>query len=130
MNLNNYRTTVVTLTTRLPFAFGWLVGDAEWAMGIVRGAHGGRWGGFFHRSWALTKGATERLMAAYLTWRGIPLPRSLTPLARRAQQPRVQSPRPGRYGNAAVARMMARGARHHSSSSSSRRIATITTLLA
>ena len=29
MNLNNYRTTVVILITRLPFAFGWLVGDAE-----------------------------------------------------------------------------------------------------
>ena len=33
MNLNNYRTTVVTLTTCLLFAFGWLMGDAEWAMG-------------------------------------------------------------------------------------------------
>ena len=28
MNLNNYRTNVFTLTTRLPFAFGWLVGEA------------------------------------------------------------------------------------------------------
>ena len=44
MNHNNYRTIVVTLTTRLPIAFGWLVGDAEWAMGIARGAHGGEWG--------------------------------------------------------------------------------------
>ena len=35
MNHNNYRTIVVTLTTRLPIAFGWLVGDAEWAMGIA-----------------------------------------------------------------------------------------------
>ena len=42
MNLNNYRTTVVTLTPRLPFAFCWLVGDAEWAMKIIRGAHGGK----------------------------------------------------------------------------------------
>ena len=50
MNLNNYRTTVVTLTTRLPFAFSWLVGDAEWAMGVVCGAHGAEWGEFFHRS--------------------------------------------------------------------------------
>ena len=40
MNLNNYRTIVVTLTTRLRIAFGWLMGDAEWAMGITRGAHG------------------------------------------------------------------------------------------
>ena len=66
MNLNNYRTTVVTLLTRLLFAFGWLVGDAEWAMGIVRGAHGGEWGEFFHCSGAMTAGVTERLMAAYL----------------------------------------------------------------
>ena len=78
MILNNYRITVVTLTTRLPFAFGWLVGDAEWAMGIVRGAHGGRWGNFFHRSGAMTAGATERLMAAYLTLRG-PTPPTKTP---------------------------------------------------
>ena len=83
MNFNDYRTTVVTLTTRLPFAFGWLVGDAEWSMRIVRGAHGGEWGNFFHRSGAMTPGATERLMAAYLTWRGMTLPRSLQPLVRR-----------------------------------------------
>ena len=44
MNNNNYRTIVVILTTRLPFAFGWLVGDLEWAMGNARGAHGGESG--------------------------------------------------------------------------------------
>ena len=107
MNFNNYRTTVITLITRLPFAFGWLVKDAEWAMGIVRGAHGDEWGDFLHCSGAMTPGATERLMAAYLKWRGIPLLSSLQPLARRAQQPHIPSPRPGPYGNAAVARMMA-----------------------
>ena len=48
MNHNNYRTIDVTLTTRLPIAFGWLVGDAEWAMGIARGAHGAELGEFFH----------------------------------------------------------------------------------
>ena len=127
MNCNNYRTTVVTLTSRLPFAFSWLVGDAEWAMGIVRGAHGGEWGEFFHRGGAMTPGATERLMGAYLTWRGIPLPRNLQPLAQLAQQPRVPPPQPGPYGNAAVARMIARGTRLDGSSSSSRRTATITT---
>ena len=37
MNRDNWRTTVITLTTRFPFTFGWLVGGAEWAMGIVRG---------------------------------------------------------------------------------------------
>ena len=63
MNLNNYCTTVVTLTSRLPFALSWLVGDAEWAMGVVRGAHRRKWGDFFHRSGALTEGATERQKA-------------------------------------------------------------------
>ena len=58
MNFNNYRTTVVTLTTRLPFALRWLVGDTEWGMGIVRGAHGGELGDFFHCSGAMTAGAT------------------------------------------------------------------------
>ena len=128
MNLDNYRTTVVTLTIRLPFTFGWLVGDAEWAMGIVRVAHGHEWGEFFRRSGAMTEGATERLMAAHLTCGGIPLTRSLQPLARRAQQPHVPPPRLRRYGNAAVAGMIAGGARHHSSSSSCRRTVTITTL--
>ena len=128
MNLNNYCTTVVTLTTRLPFAFGWLVGDAEWAMGIVCGAHGREWGNFFHRSGAMTEGGTESLMAAYPTWRGIPLSRSLRVLAQRAGQPHVPLPRPGMYDNATVAGMMAGSARHHSSSSSSWRAATITTL--
>ena len=107
INFNNYCTTVITLCTRLPFAFGWPVGDAEWAMGIVRGAHGGKWGDYFHCSGTMTPGATHRPMAAHLTWRGIPLPRSPQPLARRAQQPHVPPPRPGTYGNAAVARMMA-----------------------
>ena len=68
-------------------------------------------------------------MAAYLTWRGIPPPRSLRSLVQRAQQPQVPPPQPGMYGNAAVARMMARGTRLDGSSYSPRRTtATITTL--
>ena len=55
MNHNNYCTIVVTLTTRLPLAFGWLVGDAELAMGIPRGAHGAKWGDFFRRGGAMTR---------------------------------------------------------------------------
>ena len=47
MNHDNWRTTVLTLTTRLPFTLGWLVGDAEWAMGMARGAHGHECGEFF-----------------------------------------------------------------------------------
>ena len=120
-NQNNYRNIVVTLTTRLPIAFGWLVGDAERAMGIARGAHGAEWGDFFHRGGAMTPGATEKLMAAFLTWRGIPLPRSLQSLIQRTLQPHVPPQQPGTYGNAAVARMMARGTRLDGSSYAPRR---------
>ena len=95
-------------------------------MGIVRDAHGNEWGNFFHCRWGLVKGAPERLMAAYLTLRGIPLPRSIVPVVRRAQQPLVPPPLPGRYGNVAVARIMAGGALHHSSSTSIRRTGSIT----
>ena len=67
-------------------------------------------------------------MAAYLTWRGIPPPRSLESLIQRTLQPHVPPPQPGTYGNAAVARMMARGTRLDGSSYSPRRTtATITT---
>ena len=129
MNHNNYRTIVVSLTTGLPIAFGWLVGDAEWAIGIARGAHGAEWGDLLHCGGAMTPGATERLMAAYLTWRGIFPPRSLRSLVQRAQQPHVPPPQPGTYSNAAVARMMARGTRLDGSSYSPRRTtATFTTL--
>ena len=126
-NQNNYRNIVVTLTTRLPIAFGWLVGGAEWAMGIARGAHGAEWGVFFHRGGVMTPGATERLMAAYLTWRGIPPPRSLESLIERTLQPHVPPPQPGTYGNAAVARMMPRGTGLEGSSYSPRRTTAITT---
>ena len=74
------------------------------------------------------KPQTSNLMAAYLTWRGIPPPRSLEPLIQRTLQPHVPPPQPGTYGNAAVARMMARSTRLNSSSYSPRRtIATIAT---
>ena len=65
-------------------------------------------------------------MAAYLTWRGIPPPRSLRPLVQRAQQPHVPPPQPGTYGNAAVAGMTARDTRLDGRSYSSWR--TMTTL--
>ena len=68
-------------------------------------------------------------MAAYLTWGGIPPPRSLRTLVKRAQQPQVPPPQRGTDGNAAVARMIARGTRLEVSSYSPRRTtATITTL--
>ena len=92
-------------------------------MGIVRGAHGGEWGDFFHRSGAMTEGATERLMAASVTWRGIPLPRSLQPLARRAQQPHVPLPRSGKP---AASRQPAGQQRHRPTRSSAHAIAHLT----
>ena len=64
-------------------------------MGIARGAHGAEWGDFFHRGGAMTLGATERLMAAYPTWRGIPSPRSLESLIQRTLQPHVPPEQPG-----------------------------------
>ena len=67
MNRENWRTTFITLTTRLRFTFGWLVGDPEWTTGVVCGAHGNEWGDSLHRSGGLVEGAPERLMAAYLT---------------------------------------------------------------
>ena len=39
MNIGGYRAVTVALSACLPFFFGWLVGDADWAMRIVRGAH-------------------------------------------------------------------------------------------
>ena len=126
MNRDNWRSTVITLTTRLPFTFGLVVGDAGLAMGVVCGAHGNKWGDFFQRSGGLFEGAPERLMAAYLTWRGIPLPRSLVPVGRRAKQPLVPTRRPGAYSNAAMAKMLAGGVRDHSFPAPTRRRATIT----
>ena len=53
MNRENYRAVVLTLTTHLPYFFGWFVGDAEWAMGMVRSVHGHEWGQFLRRSGGL-----------------------------------------------------------------------------
>ena len=88
MSHNNYHTINVTLTDRLPIAFGWLVGDAELATGIARGTHGAEWEKFFHRGGAIAPGATGRLMGGYVTWRGSPPLRSLRQLVQRDQQPR------------------------------------------
>ena len=88
-----------------------------------------RVGGFLPSRRGPNPGATVRLMAAYLTWRGIPPPRSLQSLVQRAQQPHIPPPQPGTYGNAAVARMTARGTRLDGTSNSPRRTtATVTTL--
>ena len=62
MNRDSWRATVLTLTTRLPFSFGRLVGDVEWATGVVPGAHGHEWADFFRRSRGMVEGAPKRLM--------------------------------------------------------------------
>ena len=40
MNTENYRALTIALSSRPPFAFGWLVGDGEWAIRLARNAHG------------------------------------------------------------------------------------------
>ena len=61
MNCDNWRTTILSFTTFLPFTFSWLVGDAEEAVEIARGAHGHEWGAFFRRSRAMTKGGLSNV---------------------------------------------------------------------
>ena len=76
VNIQNYRAVTVILFPRLPFAFGWLVGNAEWAMGIVRGAHSHECGDLLFRSVNLRPGdAMERLMLAWMTRRQTSIPR-------------------------------------------------------
>ena len=104
MNIENYRAGTLALSARLPFAFGWLVGDAEWAMGIIGCAHSQEWGDLPRRSGGLRPGdAIERLMAAWMTGRQIPVPRWLRPAIQRAHQPYVPPPQPDTYRNAAQA---------------------------
>ena len=79
MNIHNYRVTVA-LTSRLPFAFPWLVGDAEPAMGLARNAHGHKWGDLLWRIGGLRPDTIDRVMAAWLTWRQTPVPEWLRPV--------------------------------------------------
>ena len=44
MNLKSYRAVTVALSSRLSFAFGWLVKNGELAMWLARNAHGHEWG--------------------------------------------------------------------------------------
>ena len=74
INIHNYREVSVALTSRLRFAFGWLVGDGERAMGLARNAHGYEWGDPFWRSRGLRPDTINSVMAAWLTWRQISVP--------------------------------------------------------
>ena len=58
MNVEKYRSVTVALSIRLPFAFGWLVGDREWTMGLARNARGQKWGHFFFCIGGLRPGDT------------------------------------------------------------------------
>ena len=117
MNIDNYRAIALVLTTRVAFAFGWLVGDAEWAMGIFQGSHDHEWGGFLPRRGDLLPDAHERVLAAWLTLTKIPVPRNLRPVVERANWPLVPQPRTGTYGNAALATTAQRTAASSSCSS-------------
>ena len=85
MNVENYRAVTVALSICLPFAFGWLVGDGEWAMGLARNAHSHEWGDLFFRSGRLCPDdAIYTVMAAWLTWTQITVPEWLQPVVERA----------------------------------------------
>ena len=43
-------------------------------MGMVEGSHGYEWRDFIRCSGGLTHDGNERLMGAWLTWRGLPIP--------------------------------------------------------
>ena len=104
MNIESDRAVTVALSTRLPFAFGWLVKDGECAMGLARGAHGHDCGGLFFRNEGLRPGdSMYRVMGSWMTWRRIPVPKWLRPVVESAHQPSVVPPQPSTYGNAAVA---------------------------
>ena len=110
---------------RSPLAGWWGTQNGPWGSLAARIAKNG--GIFLQGSGGMTERAPKRLMAAYLTWRGITLPHSLVPVARCTRQPLSPPPQPGTYRNPAVARMTAGAARHNNSSTSTRRVATITT---
>ena len=94
MDIKSYRAFTLARTTCLPFALGWLLGDAEWAMGIVQNSNGHEWGEFLRCSGGLLSDAPWRLMAAFLTWRELPIPRNLQPVVERVNQLLVSQPRP------------------------------------
>ena len=89
-------------SSRLPFAFGWLLRDGEWAMGHARYAHSHDWGDLFWRNGGPGPDTIDRVMAAWLTWRQIPVPEWRRPVVARARQPAAPPPQPCTYGNADV----------------------------
>ena len=86
MNIHNYRAATVALTTRLPFALGWLVGDGKLAIGLAQNAPGHEWADFFLRSGGLRPDTIDRVMAAWLTRQQIPVTEWLRLVVDRAQQ--------------------------------------------
>ena len=89
-------------------------------MGLALNVHGHEWAEHFFRSGGVRPDIIDRVMAAWLTWRQIPVPEWLRPVVQQAHQPPVPPPKPGTYGNAAVAQA-AQGVeapQHYRSSSS------------
>ena len=103
MNNEKYTSGTAALSSRLPFALGWLVGDGEWAMRLARNACGHEWEDLFWQNGGLRPDIIDRVMAAWLTWRKIPVLEWLQPVVERAYQPPVPPPQPGTFGNVAVA---------------------------
>ena len=92
----------VSLVTQLAYFLLLFPGDAEWAMGMVVGSQGHKWGDFIHRSGALTHDGAERLAAACLTLRGRPIAKTLWALDKLSSHPLIPPPPPGSCGRAAV----------------------------
>ena len=89
MIIQKYRVVTIALTTRLSFTFSWLMKGAQWAIGIVRAAQGHERGGSLRCSRGLLLYAHKSQMAAWFTWRGIPITQHLQPVFQRANQPLV-----------------------------------------
>ena len=80
-------TVVVSLLTNLTHHFGWFERDTEWAMGLVQGLHGHEWWKIVLRGGAWVLDGHQRLMEAWIRWRGFspPLPPlRLRPLLKQA----------------------------------------------
>ena len=96
MNIESYRAVTLALTTRIFFAFSSLVGDAEWAMGIVPSSHSQEWGDFLRCSGRLLPGGHQRLKDSLADMEGAPHPQYRTAYGR-ASQPTARPPAGARY---------------------------------
>ena len=89
-NRARYRAVVVSLMNNLPHFFGWHVGH--------------KWGDFVQRNGTLTHNGAERLMAAWVTWRELPIPRNLWNLVELSGHPLIPPPPPQHQARTATQR--------------------------